>query len=108
MQNRLWILIIITGIVISYMGGLLGAVLILLPLRILPNTYALVCSTVILVAVILLFIKNFLDLIAIKIDISKVSRVFDSSMLALYKFVFHIGLTTIVIVMFLTNILFGN
>jgi hypothetical protein len=104
MQKQLWILIVIICIITGCMGALLGAVLILVPLRILPNTYSLVLSTLIFVAGLLLSIKNFLDLISIRIDISKVSGVFDSSILVLYRSFFHIGVTTIIMVIFLTNI----
>ena len=65
MHMKLRVSIVITCIVTGYMGALLGAVLILVPLRILPQPYALVFSTLIFVVGSILSIKNFLDLISI-------------------------------------------
>jgi len=106
MQKKLWILIIITGLVVGYTGGALGAVLARIPLKILPNSYSLIYSVVIIVIGLLLLFKSVLDLISKRIDISRVSGVFDSSLLVLYKLFFYIGVITIIMAVFITNVLF--
>lgn len=96
--------VIFSSIVISYIGALLGAALMLIPLRTLPNPYSLFFNTVTFIVGVLLLIKGFLQLFSVRIDFAKATESIDSNVRQLHKSVFFISFANIIIVVFLNNI----
>ena len=106
MQKNLRISMIVVGLVVMYLGAKVGEVLIVLPVRILPDVYSLFYFILLSIVGFILNVQSVLDLIANKIDFSRISWALDLSLLRFYKSIFYISTFSVVVAAFIAFILF--